>query len=162
MNQITIEIFVLCFIIITPFSHIIIILLYFFKRIEYFNVTDHLNCLFFKVRSMQETHFSFSCVYAHLHANVMGESKLKLPSLFAAWLFWTCHTKSHNMKALLILSHSWLPFLQLTCLYEKNELLWVSVLHSWKFSWKKLFPDYKCKSHDYDHKWAALVMARLP
>ncbi len=28
---------------------------------------------------------------------------LKLPSLFAAWLFWTFHNKSHNIKALVIL-----------------------------------------------------------
>ncbi len=45
---------------------------------------------------------------------------LKLPSLFAAWLFWTFHAKSHNMKALIILSHSWSPFLPLTCSYSKN------------------------------------------
>ncbi len=30
---------------------------------------------------------------------------LKLPSLFAAKLFWTFHNKLHNMKALVILSH---------------------------------------------------------
>ncbi len=30
---------------------------------------------------------------------------LKLPSLFAATLFWTFHNKLHNMKALVILSH---------------------------------------------------------
>ncbi len=53
---------------------------------------------------------------------------LKLPSLFAAWLFWTLHNKSHNMKALVILSHSWSPFLLHTYLYGKNELLWVSFL----------------------------------
>ncbi len=48
-------------------------------------------------------------------------SLLKLPSLFAAWLFWTFHTKSHNMKALVILSHSWSPILPLTCLYWKKR-----------------------------------------
>ncbi len=42
---------------------------------------------------------------------------LKLPSLFAAWLFGTFHTTSHNMKALVILSHSESPFLPLICLY---------------------------------------------
>ncbi len=42
---------------------------------------------------------------------------LKLLSLFAAWLFWTFHTKSHNMKALVILYYSWLPFLPLTLLF---------------------------------------------
>ncbi len=45
---------------------------------------------------------------------------LKLPSLFAAWLFWTLHTKPHNMKALVILSHSWSPFLPFNCLYGKK------------------------------------------
>ncbi len=38
-------------------------------------------------------------------------SSLKLPSLFTVWLFRTFHSKSHNMKALVILSHSWSPFL---------------------------------------------------
>ncbi len=57
-----------------------------------------------------------------MHFNYDGH--LKLPSLFAAWHFWTFHTKSHNMKALVILNHSWSPFLPLTCLYGKNELLW--------------------------------------
>ncbi len=40
---------------------------------------------------------------------------LKLPSMFAIWRFWTFHNKSHNMKALIILSHSWSPFLPFTC-----------------------------------------------
>ncbi len=44
---------------------------------------------------------------------------LKLPSLFAAWPFWTFHNKSHYMKALVILSHSWPPFLPLTFLMEQ-------------------------------------------
>ncbi len=44
---------------------------------------------------------------------------LKLPSLFAAWLFWTFHNKSHNMKGLVILSHLWSPFLPFICLYGK-------------------------------------------
>ncbi len=60
-----------------------------------------------------------------------------LPSLFTARLFWTFHNKSQNMKALVILSHSWLPFLPLTCFYGKNELLWVSMWPSGVFSWEK-------------------------
>ncbi len=44
---------------------------------------------------------------------------LKLPSLIAAWLFWTFRTKSHNMKALVI--HWWSPFLPLTCSYGKKK-----------------------------------------
>ncbi len=62
---------------------------------------------------------------------------VKLSSLFSAWLFWTLHNKSHNMKALVILSHSWSPFLPLTCLYGKKELLWVLVWPSGVFSWEK-------------------------
>ncbi len=58
--------------------------------------------------------------------------QLKLPSLFTAWLFSPLHFKSHNMKALVILSHSGLPF-------------------SWE---KKLPPDYLWKTHDHDHQWA--------
>ncbi len=38
----------------------------------------------------------------HWHAFVYI---LKLPSLFAARLFWTFHNKLHNMKVLVILSH---------------------------------------------------------
>ncbi len=41
------------------------------------------------------------------------------------------------MKALVIPSLSWLHFLPLTCLYGKNELLWVSVQPSEVFSWEK-------------------------
>ncbi len=52
--------------------------------------------------------------------NLLSPLILKLPSLFAAWLFWTFHTKPHNMIALVIRSHSWSPFHPLTCLYEKN------------------------------------------
>ncbi len=62
---------------------------------------------------------------------------LKIPSLIAAWLFWTFHSKSDNMKTLVILSHSWSPFLPPTCLYEQKEHLWVCVSHSGIFSWEK-------------------------
>ncbi len=67
-------------------------------------------------------------------------SWLKLHSLFAAWLFWTFHTKSHNVKALVILCHSWSSFHPLTCWYGKNELLWVSVWPSGVLSWGKTPP----------------------
>ncbi len=63
---------------------------------------------------------------------------LKLPPLFAAWRFWTFQNKSHNMKALVILSQS--LFLPLTCLYGKNELLWVSMWPSGVFSWERTSP----------------------
>ncbi len=71
----------------------------------------------------------------------------KLPSLFAAWLFLTVHTKSHNMKAFVILSHSWSPFLSLTYLYEKNELLWVSGVFSGVFSWENNYPQITYANH---------------
>ncbi len=48
-----------------------------------------------------------------------------LPGYFPvthAWPFWTFHTTSHNMKALVILIHSWSPFLPIV-LYGKNELM---------------------------------------
>ncbi len=68
---------------------------------------------------------------------------LKLPSLFTAWLFWTLHTKSHNMKALVILNHSRSPFLPLTCLYGINELLRPSGV----FSWEKISPQITLANH---------------
>ncbi len=52
---------------------------------------------------------------------------------FAAWHFWTFHNKSHYMKSLVILSHSWTPFHLLTCLYVEKELLLVSVRPSGVF-----------------------------
>ncbi len=69
-----------------------------------------------------------------LAGTMVGKALLKLPYLFAAWLFWTFHTKSHNMKALIIISHSWSPFLP---------------------------SEYPCKSHDHDHEWTVLFMAWL-
>ncbi len=48
---------------------------------------------------------------------------LKLPSLFGTWPFWTFHNKSHNIKELVILSHSWSPFLPITCLYGQNTFV---------------------------------------
>ncbi len=63
--------------------------------------------------------------------------QLNLPFLFAAGPFWTFHNKSDNMKALVILSHSWSQFLLPTCLYGKYELVWVSVQPSGVFSHEK-------------------------
>ncbi len=56
------------------------------------------------------------------------------------FLFLTFHNKSNNMKALVILSHSWSPFRPLTCWYGNNELLWVSVWLSGVFSREKIPP----------------------
>ncbi len=44
------------------------------------------------------------------------------------------------MKTLVILSHSWSPCLQLTCLYGKYELLCVPVCHSGVFLGEKTPP----------------------
>ncbi len=57
------------------------------------------------------------------------------------------------MKALVILRHSWSPFLPLTCLYGKNEPLGGLLMY---FLEKKLLTDYLGKSHDHDHQWADL------
>ncbi len=70
--------------------------------------------------------------------HILCHQPLKLLSLFAAWLFWPFQTKSHNMKAIVILIHTWSPYLPLTCLYGQNELLWVSVWHSGVFSWERI------------------------
>ncbi len=52
---------------------------------------------------------------------------LQLPSLFAAWPFWTFHIKSHIMKTFVILSHSWSsPFLPLICLYGGKKWTFVA------------------------------------
>ncbi len=64
------------------------------------------------------------CVALTLTNDMYGQIlSLKLSSLFVAWPFWTFHTKSHNMKGLVILSHSWSPFRPLTCLYEKKTFV---------------------------------------
>ncbi len=47
---------------------------------------------------------------------------------------------SHNMKALIILSHSRSPFFLLTYLYGGNELLWSPVRPFGVFSWEKTYP----------------------
>ncbi len=52
-------------------------------------------------------------------------------------IFLKCSNKSHNMKALIILSHSWSPFFLLTYLYGENELLVSSVHPFGVFSWEK-------------------------
>ncbi len=94
-------------------------------------------------------------VFIHIQCNI-----LKLPSLFDAWLFWTFHTKSHNMKALVILSHSWSQFLPLIVYMEKKTLVGLYAAFWGIFLRKKLLSDYPCKSHDHDPQWAVLVMAK--
>ncbi len=76
-------------------------------------------------------------LFTHVFHSKLHIYCFKLPSQLTAWLFYSFHTKSDNMKALVILSHSWSPFLLLTCLYGKNELLRVSARPSGVFSWDK-------------------------
>ncbi len=59
---------------------------------------------------------------ACVNANISDSTRDLVKASFSVWCmnFWTFHNKSHNMKALVILSHSWSPFLPLTCLYGNN------------------------------------------
>ncbi len=74
-------------------------------------------------------------------------------------LFWTFHTKSHNMETLAI---HWLsPFLAFICLYGKMNFCGsLCGLLEYLFE-KELLLCNPCKSHDHDHQWADLVMAWL-
>ncbi len=58
---------------------------------------------------------------------------LKLPFLFAAWLS-ELFIINHTMWSI---GYSWSPFLPITCLYGKKELLWVPVCPSGVFSQEK-------------------------
>ncbi len=90
-----------------------------------------------------------------------GSIDLKLPSLFASWLFWTFHNKSHNMKALVILNPFMITiFPTFLLIWKKMKCLCVALCSI--FSRKKLSPDYICKSRDHDYRWTDLVMAWLP
>ncbi len=81
---------------------------------------------------------------------------LKLPSLFAAWLFWTFHNKSHNMKTLVILRHSWSPFLPLVYIEIMNFYGSLRSLLEY-FCEKKLLPDYPCKPSQSDTNKIKLI-----
>ncbi len=104
------------------------------------NMTTCILCTYTFHLIILDSHFYYNQSYISPYMPYSCGSQnqyLKLPSLFAAGPFWTFHTKSHNMKAVVILSHLWSPFRPLTCLYGKNELLWVSVQPSGVFSWQK-------------------------
>ncbi len=73
--------------------------------------------------------------------------KLKLPSLFAAWLFLTFHNKLNNMKALVILSHSWSPLFSLTCLYGKKWTFVELCAAFWSIFVRKNSPDITHSNH---------------
>ncbi len=75
-------------------------------------------------------------------------STLKLPSLLAAWLFWTFHTKSHNRTALVIHDH-----------HLSHLFIYMGKMNFCGLLCVLL--DYPCQSHDHDHQWADLVMAWL-
>ncbi len=56
-------------------------------------------------------------------------------------IFLNFPNKSHNMKALVILSHSWSPFFWLACLYGNNELLCVGLCAAfWSILMRKNSP----------------------
>ncbi len=78
-----------------------------------------------------------TCSCMHDWINTIVRHVCNLESLKLPVRCMTFHAKSHNMKALVILSHSWSPFLPLTFWYWKNELLCVSVRSSGVFSWEK-------------------------
>ncbi len=111
------------------------------------------------------------CVWDHQGMpDVCGMSVCSIPLYFNSFLlcalhdfFWTFHNKSHNMKALVILSHLWSPYLPLSCLCMEKMNFCGSLCSLLEYFHEKLLPpDYPCKSHDHDHQWADLVMAWLP
>ncbi len=90
---------------------------------------------------MSREPYRYNTVYEvwHWHQLVVMGEHLKLLSLFAAWLFWTFHIKSYNMKALVILIHSWSPFLPLICLYGKHDHPYAQLVMAWLLSDKRKF-----------------------
>ncbi len=88
----------------------------------------------------QSTHSTEQCPSLESHDSLVHVciTVLKLPSLFTARLFWTFHTKSHNMRALVIQSHHDHHFSHLLVFMKKNELLWVPVSSSGYFREKIL------------------------
>ncbi len=94
--------------------------------------------------------------WTQLERKQLFSTYLKLPSLFAAWLCWTFHNIWHNMKALGILSYNH-HFSHLLIYMEKINFCESMCGILEYFHEKKLLPDYPCKSHDYDHKWADLA-----
>ncbi len=100
-------------------------------------IHDHVLCFIGHVVCFFDHAARFFKILENFNIILKGQKWLKLPSLFTGSLFETFHNKSHNLKALVILSHSWSPFLLLIFLYGNNELLWVSVWPSGVFSWEK-------------------------
>ncbi len=106
--------------------------------------------------------YKLTFIFTNIHSFHIFHSHLKLPSLFITWFLKTVHNKSHNMKALVTLNHSWSPFLPLICSYGKNMNFcgFLCGLLEY-FHDKKTPPRSPCKSHNHDHQWADLVMAWL-
>ncbi len=74
-------------------------------------------------------------------------SILKLPSLFDAWLFWTFHTKSHNMKALVI-SKSFIITISPTYLFIWKKWTFVCLcVASWRIFLRKKLPQITHVNH---------------
>ncbi len=67
---------------------------------------------------------------------------LKLPSLFAAWFFWTFYNQSHNMKALVMHDHH---FSNLFILKKNN--FYVSLCSFLDYLHKKILPRITYANH---------------
>ncbi len=93
--------------------------------------------------------------------------QLKLPSRFAGWFVWTFHNKSHNMKELVILRHSWSPFLPLTFYREKVTFMGLcapfwsifSRKNSPRFPFSELFLSNIMKYGKNDIEWQTSVQS---
>ncbi len=74
---------------------------------------------------------------SHYTANTTQPHKLKASFSVCFIIFSEISNKSHILKALITLSHSWSPFFLLTYLYGENELWWGHVRPFGVFSWEK-------------------------
>ncbi len=88
---------------------------------------------------------------------------IKLHTLFKATFSVRCmtflnfHTKSHHMKALVILSHPWSPFLPLTCLNGKKWTFVDLCAGFWSIFLRKTSP----RITNATDMWAVLVMGLI-
>ncbi len=75
-------------------------------------------------------------------------------------IFQKISNKSHNMKAMIILSHSWPPFLLLSYSYGENELLWDPVHTFLSIFTRKNSPNFK-RTHLYWHTFTKLSLSNI-
>ncbi len=78
--------------------------------------------------------------FPHFGTNVGPTNMCKASFSVCCMIFQKFSIKSHNLKALIILNHSWSPIFLLTYLYGENELLCRSVHPFRVFSWEKTPP----------------------